>query len=63
MKSDQLIFTMVNDIISTVNRYQLPLSVKALALENVLLRVNEALKADAASSKAVSPEEANNEQA
>lgn len=59
MKSDQLISTMVNDIISTVNRYQLPLSVKALALENVLMRVQLAIQENTGADESATVESTN----
>lgn len=63
MTDNERIVFLQESIMQAINASALPLGVKSLALENVLFRVNEALKADIASSKAVSPEEANNEQA
>lgn len=63
MTDNERIVFLQESIMQAINASALPLGVKSLALENVLFRVNEALKADIASSKAVPPEEVNNEQA
>ena len=57
MTDNEKIVQMQAEILAAVNRYPLPLAVKKLALENVLLNVDaalqDALAADAAREKAV----------
>lgn len=47
MDDNQLVKDLVEGVVETVNGSHLPLAVKALALENVLLRVTVALREEA----------------
>lgn len=47
MDDNQLVKDLVEGVVETVNGSRLPLAVKALALENVLLRVTVALREEA----------------
>lgn len=44
MQDNQLVQELVEGIVASVNASRLPLAVKALALENVLLRVQAAMQ-------------------
>lgn len=44
MSDNELIIQLQNSILSAVNSSQMPLMVKALVLENVLLKVNTSVK-------------------
>ena len=44
MSDNELIIQLQNSILNAVNSSQMPLMVKALALENVLLKVNTSVK-------------------
>lgn len=43
MEDNKMVKALVTDILNAVNAYSLPLAVKALALENVSLRVQAAI--------------------
>lgn len=47
MDDNQLVKDLVEGVVGAVNASRLPLAVKALALENVLLRVTAALREEA----------------
>lgn len=59
MNIDSLIKSLDESLISAINSYQLPLSVKALALENVLMRVQLAIKENTGSDESVTVESTN----
>lgn len=50
MSDNELIAKLQSDIISAVNASQMPLMVKSIVLENVLLRVNASIRNEAAES-------------
>ena len=45
MRDNQLVQDLVESILASVNASRLPLAVKALALDNILLRVQAAMQA------------------
>lgn len=47
MSDDEKVNSLLQSIADVVNKAQLPLSVKALALENILFRVQGAMQAQA----------------
>lgn len=57
MSDNELIAKLQNDIISAVNASQMPLMVKSIVLENVLLRVNASIRNEAAESNVESVED------
>lgn len=44
MSDNELVENLVESIVAAVNESQLPLGVKALALENILFRVKDAIR-------------------
>lgn len=44
MSDNERIDNLVNGLLSTINNSELPLGVKALALENMLFRVKDAMR-------------------
>lgn len=52
MSDNELIIQLQNSILSAVNSSQMPLMVKALVLENVLLKVNTSVKDEIARQQA-----------
>lgn len=44
MSDNELIIQLQNDVLNALNSSQMPLMVKALVLENVLLKVNTSVK-------------------
>ena len=44
MSDNELVITLQTDVIACINNSKLPLAVKSLILENVLLRIDSALK-------------------
>lgn len=57
MSDNELIAKLQSDIISAVNASQMPLMVKSIVLENVLLRVNASIRNEAAESNVESVED------
>lgn len=55
MDDNQLVKELVANVVKTVNGSCLPLAVKALALENLLLRVDMAMNAAAGAADAAVP--------
>lgn len=47
MTDNELIIKLQNDVLTAVNSSQMPLMVKALVIENVLLKLNAAVKDEA----------------
>ena len=44
MSDNELVLTLQTDVIACINNSKLPLAVKRLILENILLRIDSALK-------------------
>lgn len=59
MNVDNLIKSLDESLISAINSYQLPLSVKALALENVLMRVQLAIQENTGADESATVESTN----
>lgn len=57
MSDNELIAKLQSDIISAVNASQMPLMVKSIVLENVLLRVNASIRNEAEESNVESVED------
>lgn len=58
MSDNELVLTLQTDVIACINNSKLPLAVKRLILENVLLRIDSALKdADVERSESTSNDE------
>lgn len=47
MSDNELIIKLQNDVLTAVNSSQMPLMVKSLVIENVLLKLNAAVKDEA----------------
>ena len=47
MSDNELIIKLQNDVLTAVNSSQMPLMVKALVIENVLLKLNASVKDEA----------------
>ena len=52
MSDNELIVKLQNDVLNALNSSQMPLMVKALVLENVLLKVNASVKDEIARQQA-----------
>ena len=52
MSDNELIIQLQTDVLSVVNSSQMPLMVKALVLENILLKVNASVKDEIARQQA-----------
>ena len=61
MSDNELIIQLQNSIISAVNSSQMPLMVKALVLENVLLKVNTSVKDEFSRKQAQAAEQSNDD--
>ena len=44
MSDNELILNLQNEVLAAVNRSRMPLAVKSLVLENVLMKVNAAMQ-------------------
>ena len=65
MSDNELIIQLQTDVLSVVNSSQMPLMVKAIVIENVLLKLNAAVKeeVDKQAQSAQEPAETKDEQA
>ena len=61
MSDNELIIQLQNSILNAVNSSQMPLMVKALVLENVLLKVNTSVKDEFYRQKAQAEEQSNDD--
>lgn len=61
MSDNELIIQLQNSILSAVNSSQMPLMVKALVLENVLLKVNTSVKDEFYRKQAQAAEQSNDD--
>ena len=61
MSDNELIIQLQNSILSAVNSSQMPLMVKALVLENVLLKVNTSVKDEFYRQQAQAEEQSNDD--
>ena len=61
MSDNELIIQLQNSILSAVNSSQMPLMVKALVLENVLLKVNTSIKDEFSRQQAQAEEQSNDD--
>ena len=61
MSDNELIIQLQNSILNAVNSSQMPLMVKALVLENVLLKVNTSVKDEIAQQQAKAAEQSNDD--
>lgn len=57
MQDNQLVQQLVEGIVTSVNASRLPLAVKALALENILLRVQAAMQQPPAPASGETPQQ------
>lgn len=57
MQDNQLVQQLVEGILASVNASRLPLAVKALALENILLRVQAAMQQPSAPADEETPQQ------
>lgn len=58
MSDNELIIKLQNDVLNALNSSQMPLMVKAIVLENVLLKVNTSVKDEIAQQQAQAAEQA-----
>lgn len=58
MSDNELIIKLQNDVLNALNSSQMPLMVKAIVLENVLLKVNTSVKDEIAQQQAQDAEQA-----
>ena len=61
MSDNELIIQLQNSILNAVNSSQMPLMVKALVLENVLLKVNTSVKDEFYRQQAQAEEQSNDD--
>ena len=61
MSDNELIIQLQNSILNAVNSSQMPLMVKALVLENVLLKVNTSVKDEFSRQQAQAEEQSNDD--
>ena len=61
MSDNELIIQLQNSILNAVNSSQMPLMVKAIVLENVLLKVNTSVKDEIAQQQAKAEEQSNDD--
>ena len=61
MSDNELIIQLQNSILNAVNSSQMPLMVKAIVLENVLLKVNTSVKDEIAQQQAQAAEQSNDD--
>ena len=61
MSDNELIIQLQNSILNAVNSSQMPLMVKALVLENVLLKVNTSVKDEFYRQQAQAAEQSNDD--
>ena len=59
MSDNELIVKLQNDVLNALNSSQMPLMVKALVLENVLLKVNTSVKDEFSRKQAQAAEKSN----
>ena len=59
MSDNELIVKLQNDVLNALNSSQMPLMVKALVLENVLLKVNTSVKDEFSRQQAQAEEQSN----
>lgn len=57
MSDNELIIKLQNDVLNALNSSQMPLMVKALVIENVLLKVNASVKDEIARQQAQATEQ------
>ena len=61
MSDNELIVKLQNDVLNALNSSQMPLMVKALVLENVLLKVNTSVKDEFYRQQAQAEEQSNDD--
>ena len=61
MSDNELIVKLQNDVLNALNSSQMPLMVKALVLENVLLKVNTSVKDEFYRKQAQAAEQSNDD--
>ena len=61
MSDNELIVKLQNDVLNALNSSQMPLMVKALVLENVLLKVNTSVKDEFSRQQAQAEEKSNDD--
>ena len=61
MSDNELIIQLQSSILNAVNSSQMPLMVKAIVLENVLLKVNTSVKDEIAQQQAQAAEQSNDD--